>query len=171
MSSNLPAHDTEDESTLRQRHPNHSGNVATSPPSDADNVGAGRYTPGDSKMEEYGAQDTPYKSSDVEKSAVPVTSYGEGVFDEHYDRPAETAEDLVTEVIHVRDNPSLNPWTFRTWFIGKWQPMCLKKNVELISSRNWTFDFWRHFIHNLLFQATTSPYICRFPWGDKFRSW
>jgi hypothetical protein len=38
--------------------------------------------------------------------------------EEHYTRPAETAEDLVTEVLHVHDDPTLNPWTFRVWFIG-----------------------------------------------------
>jgi hypothetical protein len=37
---------------------------------------------------------------------------------ENYNTPAETPNDLITEVIHVRDNPSLNPWTFRVWFLG-----------------------------------------------------
>jgi hypothetical protein len=31
---------------------------------------------------------------------------------------ATTAEDLVTQVINVEDDPSLNPWTFRTFFLG-----------------------------------------------------
>jgi hypothetical protein len=31
----------------------------------------------------------------------------------------DTAEDIVTTVIHVDDDPSLNPWTFRMFFIGK----------------------------------------------------
>ncbi|CZR52285.1 related to peptide transporter [Phialocephala subalpina] len=30
----------------------------------------------------------------------------------------DTAEDLVTQIIHVDDDPTLNPWTFRTFFIG-----------------------------------------------------
>lgn len=30
----------------------------------------------------------------------------------------ETAEDIVTAVINVEDDPSLNPWTFRMFFIG-----------------------------------------------------
>ena len=38
--------------------------------------------------------------------------------EEHFTAPAETAEDLITEVIHVTDDPTLNPWTFRTWFLG-----------------------------------------------------
>jgi hypothetical protein len=29
-----------------------------------------------------------------------------------------TAEDLVTRVINVEDDPSLDPWTFRTFFLG-----------------------------------------------------
>lgn len=35
-----------------------------------------------------------------------------------YTKPAETAKDLVTEVILAEDDPSLSPWTFRTWFLG-----------------------------------------------------
>jgi hypothetical protein len=31
----------------------------------------------------------------------------------------DTAEDIVTTVIHVDDDPTLNPWTFRMFFIGK----------------------------------------------------
>lgn len=31
----------------------------------------------------------------------------------------DTAEDIVTTVIHVDDNPDLNPWTFRMFFIGE----------------------------------------------------
>lgn len=35
-----------------------------------------------------------------------------------FTKPAETAKDLVTEVILAEDDPSLSPWTFRTWFLG-----------------------------------------------------
>lgn len=31
----------------------------------------------------------------------------------HYSRPVENAIDLVTEVLHVDDDTSINPWTFR----------------------------------------------------------
>lgn len=37
---------------------------------------------------------------------------------EHYNAPAETARDFVTEVLHAVDDPTLNPWTFRVWFLG-----------------------------------------------------
>lgn len=33
-------------------------------------------------------------------------------------KPPSTARELVTEVISTDDDPSLNPWTFRMWFIG-----------------------------------------------------
>ncbi|KAF8853981.1 OPT superfamily oligopeptide transporter [Acephala macrosclerotiorum] len=39
-------------------------------------------------------------------------------YEEHYKLAPETAEDFVTEVIHARDDPTLNPWTFRTLFLG-----------------------------------------------------
>lgn len=32
---------------------------------------------------------------------------------------ATTAEDLVTRVINVEDDPNMNPWTFRTFFLGR----------------------------------------------------
>lgn len=34
--------------------------------------------------------------------------------------PLETAEEIVTHVIHVDDDPTLNPWTFRMFFIGEY---------------------------------------------------
>jgi hypothetical protein len=39
--------------------------------------------------------------------------------EEIYTAPVETAKDLITEVIHARDDPTLNAWTFRVWFLGK----------------------------------------------------
>jgi hypothetical protein len=32
--------------------------------------------------------------------------------------PPSSARDLVTEVLLVEDDPTLNPWTFRTFFVG-----------------------------------------------------
>jgi hypothetical protein len=37
---------------------------------------------------------------------------------DHHNKPPTTARDLVTEVLSVDDDPTLSPWTFRTWFIG-----------------------------------------------------
>jgi hypothetical protein len=53
------------------------------------------------------------------RSDRPPLHYFSEAGEEHFTTPAETAEDLVTEVIHVRDDPTLNPWTFRVWFLGE----------------------------------------------------
>ena len=34
-------------------------------------------------------------------------------------KPLETAEDIVTHVIQVDDDPSMNPWTARMFIVGK----------------------------------------------------
>lgn len=34
-------------------------------------------------------------------------------------RSNSTTTNLVTEVIHSEDNPTLSPWTFRMWFLGE----------------------------------------------------
>jgi hypothetical protein len=51
----------------------------------------------------------------------PETPIGEGDIKE-----LSTAEDIVTTVIHVDDDPTLNPWTFRMFFIGTSGPFLLK---------------------------------------------
>ena len=33
--------------------------------------------------------------------------------------PVETAKDLVTQVLHVEDDPTLSPYTFRVFFLGR----------------------------------------------------
>lgn len=35
----------------------------------------------------------------------------------------ETAEDIVTTIINVEDDPTVNPWTFRMFFIGLCSPL------------------------------------------------
>lgn len=35
-----------------------------------------------------------------------------------YTKPPTTARELVTEILLVEDDPSLNPFTFRMWFLG-----------------------------------------------------
>ena len=41
--------------------------------------------------------------------------------DDHFGETAvvTTAKDLVTHILHVQDDPSLSPWTFRMFFLGK----------------------------------------------------
>ncbi|KAI0529874.1 OPT oligopeptide transporter protein-domain-containing protein [Xylaria digitata] len=61
-------------------------------------------------------------SDDSEKE--PLTPLGEKFleYDEssRWSRPSsiDSIDDIVTKVLHVDDDPSLNPWTFRMWFIG-----------------------------------------------------
>jgi hypothetical protein len=59
------------------------------------------------KKEAITTELAPYKSSDLEENRS-----------EDYNTPPETAEDIITEVLHAEDDPSLNPWTFRVWFLG-----------------------------------------------------
>ena len=70
------------------------------------------------KVKEYGLTNVATGDSSVlEKGpGAPVYSGDDG--SELYNTPPETAKDLVTEVLHVEDDPTLNPWTFRTWFLG-----------------------------------------------------
>jgi len=53
----------------------------------------------------------------VQQEISPIDLEDDG--SEIYKLPPETAEDFVTEVIHARDDPTLNPWTFRAAFLGK----------------------------------------------------
>jgi hypothetical protein len=55
---------------------------------------------------------------DLSKSGEPVPLY-EGEEGLRRDSVVmETAEDLVTNVIGLDDDPTLNPWTFRAFFLG-----------------------------------------------------
>jgi hypothetical protein len=61
-----------------------------------------------SKAQEAGVHELPiYTANDAE-------AIGEG-----HIGALETAEDIVTTVIHVDDDPNINPWTFRMFFIGQ----------------------------------------------------
>jgi hypothetical protein len=57
-------------------------------------------------------------SSTMEKGSVAPTYVDDDGFNV-YNSPPETAKDLVTEVISIEDDPTLSPWTFRTWFLGE----------------------------------------------------
>jgi hypothetical protein len=68
-------------------------------------------------------QSEPRTPSNDEEKSIGVEPHESHLIDEDgeklYTEPAETPNDLITEVIHVTDDPSLNPWTFRVWFLGK----------------------------------------------------
>jgi hypothetical protein len=38
--------------------------------------------------------------------------------DRQQNTPPSTGKDLVAQVLALEDDPSLNPWTFRMWFLG-----------------------------------------------------
>ena len=55
-----------------------------------------------------------------------------------------TAEDLVTRVINVEDDPSLSPWTFRTFFLGTSQNGAVRydKFVHVGMNQDGRFTFF-----------------------------
>ena len=47
-------------------------------------------------------------------------------------RPSvDTPGEIITQVLAVEDDPSLNPWTFRMWFLGKYAGMPLRSGHSL----------------------------------------
>lgn len=82
----------------------------------------------DKHKEEVYISQFPDHYHDEEKNAVStgeLPTFLDDDGEQHYTTPATTAKDLATEVIHAVDNPMLNPWTFRTWFLGKTSPRFL----------------------------------------------
>jgi len=59
----------------------------------------------------------PKDSGSVEKLDY-ITSSLSNDEDKQYSKPPTTARDLVSEVLTLDDDPSLDPWTFRMWFLG-----------------------------------------------------
>lgn len=51
------------------------------------------------------------KEPGVLEEAVPAYESSDGLV-------ISTAEDITTHVLHVDDDPTLNPWTFRMFFLG-----------------------------------------------------
>lgn len=52
----------------------------------------------------------------VERAADDSVSLSQG--EKTHIKPPTTARELVTEILAVEDDPSLNPFTFRMWFLG-----------------------------------------------------
>lgn len=64
------------------------------------------------------------KGGDMNKVAsiqeVPLQYYDDAeALSKENAAPLTTAEEIVTHVINVDDDPTLNPWTFRMFFIGE----------------------------------------------------
>ena len=62
---------------------------------------------------------------EAEKSKLSISkeSLGQHIYDVESSSDDDnvvvsTAEEIVTKVIHVDDDPTLNPWTFRMFFLG-----------------------------------------------------
>jgi hypothetical protein len=72
------------------------------------------------KVKEYGLASVGTADSSILEKGPEAPVYVDEDGPERYNAPPETAKDLVTEVLQVEDDPSLNPWTFRTWFLGMW---------------------------------------------------
>lgn len=53
-----------------------------------------------------------------QKPGVDIESIPEDEFDDSHDLVLDDARDITTHVISVEDDPSLNPWTFRAFFLG-----------------------------------------------------
>lgn len=75
-------------------------------------------------VQSSGSQDSNENEAIANKGAIlfeaEVPDYHdlEHLQDEDLRGHLNTAEDIVTTVIHVEDDPTLNPWTFRMFFIG-----------------------------------------------------
>lgn len=59
-----------------------------------------------------------WKEPSIKEVPLPVYTDNEALSVEKIG-PLENAEEIVTHVIHVDDDPSLSPWTFRMFFIGE----------------------------------------------------
>jgi len=57
----------------------------------------------------------------IDGNEEPITYDGEvpRYESEEEDLVIETAEDITTHVLHLEDDKTLNPWTFRMFFLGK----------------------------------------------------
>ncbi|KAF2673865.1 OPT superfamily oligopeptide transporter [Microthyrium microscopicum] len=73
----------------------------------------------DKKEADYGLKSPQTIDSSILEKGYSAPVYGsDSDLSEHFNQPPQTARDLATEVIHAKDDPTLSPWTFRTWFIG-----------------------------------------------------
>ena len=65
--------------------------------------------------------DNDFSKTDVEVDIQNGELHRETSDDSFADKniPVETAADLVTQIIHLEDNPDEASLTFRTWFLGK----------------------------------------------------
>jgi hypothetical protein len=70
----------------------------------------------DGTKKEESPQHIEYLDKTVNLSTTDSDNYVEG--EKETKGRLENARDLVTEVLSLEDDPTINPWTFRMWFIG-----------------------------------------------------
>jgi len=74
----------------------------------------------DVKEKEFGLNSPSTETSSLQgrtKNPPPPIYIEEGI-EGHHNAPVQSARDIVTEILHAKDDPTLNPWTFRVWFLG-----------------------------------------------------
>lgn len=64
------------------------------------------------------AEDEKTKPSSISKESLAQAYDVEASSNDDDNVVVSTAEEIVTKVIHVEDDPTLNPWTFRMFFLG-----------------------------------------------------
>jgi hypothetical protein len=67
------------------------------------------------------AEDEKTKPSSISKESLAQAYDVEASSTDDGNVVVSTAEEIVTKVIHVDDDPSLNPWTFRMFFLGTYR--------------------------------------------------
>jgi hypothetical protein len=61
---------------------------------------------------------TPIGAPFGDSTGADLPAYDTDEFTRRRSTVVTTAEDLVTQVINVEDDPTQNPWTFRVFFLG-----------------------------------------------------
>jgi hypothetical protein len=76
----------------------------------------------------YPVGESPQLSDEKEKDRMPGSPDGIPDSERRESVVVHSAKDLVTTVIGLEDDPTLNPWTFRAFFLGKYQPLSKSNN-------------------------------------------
>ena len=93
--------------------------------------------------------------------------------DDHFGETAvlSTAKDLVTHIVHVQDDPSLSPWTFRMFFIGRCFDNSLDQYTEASILRYRLSDFCFRLTRNLLLQTASNLRLSCLSRGAQLHPW
>jgi hypothetical protein len=114
------------------------------------------------KEADYGLKSPATMDSSILEKGFAAPTYGsDSVSSEQFNTAPETARDLATEVIHAKDDPSLSPWTFRTWFIGTFLYKFIIEATLTMHDRNGPFYLWGCSWNHLLLQTSDLEYIYR----------